>query len=136
MPKEEKKQGTRAELVLARKIKWRAETVDARRAYNAKWRAANPEARRIFAQNRRAKERAGGGVLSKGLAEKLFVLQKGKCPCCGEPLGADYQLDHKMPISLGGANEDGNIQLLAKSCNLRKQAKHPVDFMRARGFLL
>ncbi len=36
----------------------------------------------------------------------------------------------------GGANIDGNIQLLTGLCNRQKHTKHPVDFMQERGFLL
>jgi len=36
----------------------------------------------------------------------------------------------------GGSNTDDNMQLLRKLCNLQKHAKHPVDFMQERGFLL
>jgi len=83
-----------------------------------------------------AKKRANGGYLSIGIIKKLFALQKGKCACCGIPLGDDYHLDHIMPISLGGKNNDWNVQLLRKLCNLQKQNKHPVEFMQSRGFLL
>lgn len=105
-------------------------------AKNAAWRAANPEACRIIKQNRRARIRGDGGTLSKGLAERLFKLQRGKCACCGKPLGDDCHLDHIMPISLGGKNEDSNVQLLRSTCNLQKKARHPIDFMQSRGFLL
>ena len=115
---------------------WDAANIERRKAKNAAWRAANPEATRIQCQNRRARQRENGGVLSKGLADKLFKLQKGKCACCKQPLGADYHLDHIMPISLGGLNIDSNIQLLRQRCNQQKHAKHPVDFMQSRGFLL
>jgi 5-methylcytosine-specific restriction endonuclease McrA len=100
------------------------------------WAKANPEVNRIKAQNRRALKRVNGGKLSKGLAEKLFKLQKGKCPCCHQPLGENYHLDHIVPLALGGSNTDDNIQLLRSSCNNQKSAKHPIDFMQQRGFLL
>lgn len=102
----------------------------------AAYRAANPECGRINQHNRRARKRANGGVLSKGLAAKLFRWQNGKCACCGLPLGDDFHLDHITPIALGGPNSDDNIQLLRATCNLQKHAKHPVDFMQERGFLL
>ena len=38
--------------------------------------------------------------------------------------------------ALGGLNADSNMQLLRAECNLQKSAKHPVDFMQSRGFLL
>lgn len=98
------------------------------------WRQANKVSLRIHCANRRRK--LAEGVLSKDIIGKLLKLQRGKCACCGEPLGTDFHLDHRMPIALGGANADDNVQLLTKRCNLTKNAKHPIDFMRERGFLL
>lgn len=100
------------------------------------YRAANQEEIRLLKQNRRALKKAAGGSLSKGLVAKLFKLQKGMCPCCRQPLGDAYHLDHKMPLALGGTNTDDNMQLLRQRCNNQKGAKHPVDFMQSRGFLL
>lgn len=137
--------------VAAKCAKWRNENraqvkaADAARAKRnsegkkksvAKWRIANPEARRIHDQNRRSRKRSVNGVLSKGLTERLFSLQKGFCPCCGKPLGNDFHLDHIIPLALGGQNIDHNIQLLRAECNLQKQATHPIEFMQSRGFLL
>lgn len=102
----------------------------------AAWYKANPDVSRTCGRNRRAKKRDSGGKLSPGLPAKLFKLQRGKCACCGKPLGDDYHLDHIMPLALGGANEDWNIQLLRPKCNLEKHKKDPIDFMISRGFLL
>lgn len=109
---------------------------DAARATASAWAKANPAARRIHKQNRRARKADNGGVLTKNLSEKLFTLQKGKCACCKQPLGTKYQLDHIMPLALGGPNTDDNIQLLHQRCNGQKHAKHPIEFMQSRGFLL
>lgn len=114
---------------------WRLANSSRVKENTAKWASANPELIRIYVQNRRSKK--NGGKLSKGLAGKLFKLQRGKCACgCKQPLGDNYHLDHIMPLALGGTNTDDNIQLLRSSCNLQKNAKHPVDFMQQRGFLL
>lgn len=115
---------------------WAKANPDRLRATKAAWLKANPESNRIRKQNRRARERASGGVLSNGLSTKLFKLQKGKCACCQQPLGKNYHLDHIVPIALGGSNTDDNIQLLRAKCNREKSAKHPADFMRERGFLI
>jgi len=115
---------------------WRLENQAIVKAYSRAYAAANPEARRIQTQNRNARKRANGGTLSKGLSAKLFKLQKGKCACCSLPLGNNFHLDHILPITLGGPNIDSNIQLLRQRCNNQKSAKHPVDFMQGRGFLL
>jgi len=101
----------------------------------AKWAKKNPEKRRIFSQNRRALVKSNGGKLSNNIAEKLLKLQQGKCACCYNQL-EKYHLDHIMPVSLGGENKDRNIQLLCPTCNLQKNAKHPIDFMQSKGFLL
>lgn len=116
--------------------KWAAENPEKAKHSVYKWQKNNPDACRRIVQNRRARERANGGVLSPGLVERLFKLQKGKCACCGLPLGTNYHMDHIMPIALGGPNTDDNIQLLRARCNIQKRAKHPVDFMQQRGFLL
>ena len=115
---------------------WRSKNVESEKTRTAKWHAENPESARLSGLNRRANKASSGGRLSKGLANRLFVLQVGKCPCCKQPLGDDYHLDHIQPLALGGSNTDDNIQLLRKTCNLQKKAKHPVDFMQSRGFLL
>ena len=106
------------------------------KAYNKNWYANNPDAVSIKNQNRRSRVKNVGGRLSKGLPQKLIALQRGKCACCGLPLGENYHLDHIMPLALGGTNTDDNIQLLRGECNNQKHAKHPVDFMQERGFLL
>lgn len=104
--------------------------------YSREYKKLNPELAVLHVNTRRARKKANGGRLSKDLIKRLLVLQKGKCACCGKPLGDDYHLDHIMPLSLGGANEDWNIQLLTASCNHHKSAKHPIDFMQSKGFLL
>lgn len=115
---------------------WRAANSERHKSTYAAWSSANLEKRRLIEQNRRAKKRDSGGKLSIGLAERLFEMQRGKCACCGEPLGNNYHLDHIMPLALGGANTDNNIQLLRAKCNQAKYAKHPIDYMQSKGFLL
>jgi len=116
--------------------RYRLENPDKVKAAYAAWAKANPEANRVRVQNRRARKLANGGECSKGLVDKLLILQKGKCPCCGNSLGKDYHLDHIVPLARGGSNSDSNMQLLTKVCNMQKHAKDPVDFMQERGFLI
>ena len=122
--------------IASRNAVWRSENPERVRAWSAKWAKANPDSARLRRQARRAREANSGGKLTKGLTDKLFTLQKGTCPCCNQPLGNDYHLDHIMPLALGGLNVDGNIQLLRAICNQQKHAAHPVDFMQSRGFLI
>ena len=117
--------------------KRRAANPEKSRAESRAWFAKNPNKRAVYEQNRRAKKRASGGKLSHGITEKLTNLQRGKCACCRSTLKDLVQhLDHIVPLALGGAHEDKNMQLLCQTCNQQKHAKHPVDFMREKGFLL
>lgn len=132
-----KRRTENGEKIAAANAKWRAANPGKAAASKARWKIANREKCRAYNHTRRASKRGAGGVLSPGLAAKLFNLQRGKCACgCKQPLGDDYHIDHRMPFALGGSNTDDNIQLLTATCNLQKQAKHPIDFMQQRGFLL
>jgi 5-methylcytosine-specific restriction endonuclease McrA len=102
--------------------------------YRDMWRKLNHDAGRRYHHTRRVRE--SGMKLSAGIVDRLMKLQNGKCACCGRSLNNDINIDHIMPLALGGKNCDDNVQLLHEKCNKRKATKHPVDFMRAQGFLL
>jgi 5-methylcytosine-specific restriction endonuclease McrA len=110
---------------------WRLKSRDVEKT----WREKNREKTKIDRHNRRATLKARG-KLTPGLTEKLYKLQFGRCACCKRPLGKNYHMDHIVPLALGGANTDDNIQLLHQKCNHQKGSKHPVDFMRQLGYLL
>lgn len=104
------------------------------------WEKANPDKSKAISakrtQNRRAKKLGNGGILSKGIVQKLLNLQKGKCACCDKLLKDGYHLDHIMPLALGGKNIDNNVQLLSPICNWKKGSKHPDDWARENGKFL
>ena len=51
----------------------------------------------------------------------LFTKQDGKCLGCGEAPGRKHlDIDHNRPISRGGDNDIGNLQLLCGHCNSLK----------------
>jgi len=71
------------------------------------------------------------GTLSPHLAEFLMEEQGGKCAYCfANLLKTGFHMDHYIPVVLGGRNEDFNIQLTCPTCNLRKNNKHPLDFLK------
>lgn len=115
--------------------KWKNNNPEAYKEIKRRWREENSDAVRTYCVNRRRMLQASGKI-SKDIAKRLMVLQKSKCVCCGTRIDKEYHLDHNMPIALGGSNTDDNIQLLCKSCNLKKHAKHPVDYMQSLGYLL
>jgi DNA replicative helicase MCM subunit Mcm2 (Cdc46/Mcm family) len=71
------------------------------------------------------------------LHEALFYREQGRCTLCGEDLsklvftGAKPNIDHIVPLALGGTNDTTNLQLLCKSCNLRK-LDHTIETRNRR----
>lgn len=128
------------EVAKARTLKWRAENKERARLNDARKRAnKSPEylsKRRVDEQNRRARLKSSGGVLSKNLPQILYEKQKGKCVYCHISLKDGFDMDHIMPIFLGGKNVDENIQLLCGTCNRSKHSKHPVDYANQIGLHL
>ncbi len=117
--------------------KYRAEHRDELREYNRAYGKAHPEQNVLSAQRRRLRIKNADDGVSKDIAAKLWHLQKGRCACCKAPLPKrGFHIDHIMPLILGGAHKDANLQLLCAPCNLAKNAKHPIEFMRSRGLLL
>jgi hypothetical protein len=55
-------------------------------------------------------------------AVRLVVFQRdgGRCVECGS--GFDLQYDHVIPLALGGANTEANLQILCAPCNQAKGA--------------
>lgn len=110
-------------------VSWYEKNKEKVALYQSDWGKDNPELRRIYKHTRRARENGSGGVISKGLSERLLIEQGGECYCCKLPLNGLYHLDHWMPLFLGGSNTDDNIKLLHPRCNQQKGKQHPDIYM-------
>jgi len=102
-------------------------------AYCRKYRKENPERAREWAKARRGKLETR---LPRGTIKRIGEMQRWQCGICRCSIKRDYHIDHITPLKLNGKHEPANIQLLCPSCNVRKSAKHPVDYMQERGYLL
>ncbi len=61
--------------------------------------------------------------------QKLLILRRAgyKCQLCGTPLTAEnFEADHKIPFSQGGATEVWNALALCATCN-RLKSDHLID---------
>lgn len=112
--------------------KWAAANREKSLGIKAKWRRANPEKVRALAVSRGG--RALGRVSAEDIAE-IVARQNRKCASCKERVKR-LEMDHVVPVFLGGKTEKNNLQGLCRSCNARKSAKHPIDFNRSLGLLL
>lgn len=114
---------------------WYHNNLERGRESRRQWAENNPDRKRVHSQNRLARKRASGGSISPDIVEKLMVLQRGKCACCGKKL-TEFHLDHIVPLALNGPHEDSNMQLLLPKCNMRKGAKPPEEYARSIGKLI
>lgn len=97
------------------------------------YRSRNPHKVREFSSKRMSRKT---GRLQPGSIKKIGELQRWKCAICKCVITEKYHADHIYPLAKGGVHSALNIQLLCPSCNVRKSAKDPIDYMQARGFLL
>lgn len=49
--------------------------------------------------------------------------------CCKQIDFLDFEMDHFIPVKLGGKGTRGNIVPSCRQCNARKNAHHPKDFL-------
>lgn len=102
---------------------------------NKEWKKNNMVLLRVYASNRRARERNAEGTFTRDDVKALLLLQKKTCIVCRQHL-TEYHVDHKVPLHRGGTNDPSNLQILCPTCNVRKGAKDPIEFMQEQGFLL
>ena len=51
---------------------------------------------------------------------QIYREQNGLCGECGEPLGDDFVIDHKIPKCRGGPTAYWNLQATHPLCNSKK----------------
>ena len=112
--------------------RWYHSNKEAARAICKAWKEANPERMRelarIGANNRRTRVAENGGSFTAADIEAIFKHQAGACAACGSR--DRLEIDHRLPIRLGGSSDPSNLQLLCLPCNRSKGSKHPDDWSR------
>ena len=58
----------------------------------------------------------------------LFLKRKGTCAACSQKIeaGKAWDIDHILPLALGGTNERENLQILCKPCHRAKTKKADI----------
>lgn len=102
-----------------------------------RWQKANPQKRKAIVHNYTARRRTQevGGVSTSELA-RWTAAQKKICYWCGTPCSKGFHVDHYIPLSKGGRHDLANLVIACGPCNLKKNAKDPLDFAREVGRLL
>lgn len=113
-----------------------AERGEEMRAAAREWKAAHPEevrANRKYHRHRRRLAELDSDLTRADVAH--LVASASVCPCCGvrmvgEPGPAQKQLDHIIPLNVGGTHTLANVRVICRTCNLRR----PKDGSDLEGF--
>lgn len=123
--------------------KWREANRDKARAYSRAYEAAHPgysaKSKRAYkaahtaelaahVRNRRARQRGNGGSHSAADVAAQRDRQSGRCFYCHHALAGGHEVDHVVPLALGGSNGPENLVVTCPPCNRTKNATHPMDF--------
>jgi 5-methylcytosine-specific restriction endonuclease McrA len=114
---------------------WRARTIEGRRADRRARYVRNQAAERTRSRRYRVNGRAGA-VAEEGAYDAepevtdaefraRWVETGGVCLACGSV--DDLELDHVIPLALGGRHVMSNVQPLCRGCNARKGVRI-IDF--------
>lgn len=89
------------------------------------WQERNPERVSQYKRKNKHMRRAAVGVFQQSDVQALLRIQRGECAGCHSRLD-NFHLDHIIPLSRGGTNWCGNLQLLCPHCNLTKSDLLPI----------
>ena len=58
----------------------------------------------------------------------LFLKRKGTCAACAQKIeaGKVWDIDHILPLALGGTNKPDNLQILCKPCHRTKTTQSDI----------
>lgn len=120
---------------IKRAVRWKSDNPEKTRVSNAASRKRHFETVLAKTRNYRALKRTGGKHTAADVRQ-IYDSQKGKCAYCRCDVGRGYHVDHIMPVKLGGRNDKSNLQITCVNCNVRKNARHPIEFAQSIGLLL
>lgn len=83
---------------------------------------ASTEGRREWGRFRRSDE----GIRT---ITDLMRIQQGECVYCQTDIRHGFEVDHRIPLSRGGSNRAGNLQLSCSDCNRQKHNRFHIEFL-------
>ena len=71
--------------------------------------------------------------LSTARKVAIFVAAKGICHLCGGYIhGKPWDVEHVIPLAMGGADDETNMRPAHKACHAPKTAEDVADIARAK----
>jgi len=98
---------------------------------------AKTRIRSIYRSQKLRAKKNGHGELPYTVDELIdHLLPLGKCPYCSVKLTPKgFQVDHTLPLAMGGTWELSNLRAICTSDNRRKHALHDKDYRALLAFL-
>lgn len=122
-----------ADLVRETKRAWEELNYDRVRVYSRaahkRWKQRNPE--KVKGQDLLRRARKAAATVGDVDLVRLRADTDGSCGLCGEVMDWSLEwpdpmspsIDHKIPLALGGAHSQANLQWAHLVCNMRKNAR-------------
>lgn len=111
--------------------RWRLENKDRHREMIREWKKNNPDKVEDSTRRRRAaKYSADRERYTAADLNAMWHAQGGCCFYCQTLLFVAYHIEHRTPLSRGGADALANVVLACQPCNSRKCAKTAEEFFK------
>lgn len=122
-----------SEEILAKCKEYRKNTPAEQSRKSRNWAARNPEKWSAISKAYKARRRSAEviGVDGRTMAAWIRGQQK-RCFYCERDCESGFHVDHFLPLSKGGAHVLTNLRIACSTCNLRKSASDPLEWIDSR----
>lgn len=121
--------------ITTRKAKYFEKNKQAILEQQKEYKSKNINKQKEWSATRAVREIAAGGKPSKAIRLELLITQDYKCKYCNKDISNYNEVDHRLPLFLGGTSDKSNLQMVCKKCNSQKSLKHPDVFEKSIGIL-
>ncbi len=66
--------------------------------------------------------------VSPAMKKKVAAGAQWKCVTCKQIVDFMYEIDHILPLAMGGTNDFNNLQLLCQTCHKKKTLEENTEF--------
>lgn len=92
----------------------------------------NPKKTKERAKEYKSQKAESGGEYTDLDVERIRRSLHDRCFYCDVELNGKGEIDHKIPVSLGGTNSPDNLTLSCTKCNRDKHNKTAIEFLEYR----